>query len=129
LRFTPCKAVARIDGYKTVQMHNELALKAAVAQQPITVEIDASGDVFHLYESGVISANDCTASLDHAVLAVGYGTEDGQDYWLIKNSWNVSWGDEGYVKLARTDSTRTYGTCGIAQHMAYPVINPASELV
>jgi len=120
---TPCKAAAHIDGYKTIQRYNEAALKAAVAQQPVSVAIDASGDVFHLYESGVISADDCTALLDHAVLAVGYGTENGQDYWLIKNSWNVTWGDEGYVKLARTDSTATYGTCGIAQQAVYPVVN------
>jgi len=128
-KYTPCQVAVNIDGYQSVQKHNEAALKAAVAQQPVSVEIQANSDLFRLYESGVLSGDGCGTFLDHAVLVVGYGNEDGQDYWLVKNSWNKTWGDEGYVKLARTDSTSTYGMCGIAQKMVYPTISAASALV
>ena len=49
--------------------------------------------------------------MNHAVLAVGYGVENNQEYWLIKNSWNTSWGDQGYIKLAITSNDA--GTCGV----------------
>jgi len=54
-----------------------------------------------MYSGGVISSN-CGVNVDHAVLAVGYGTENGLDYFLLKNSWGASWGDNGYVKVAAT---------------------------
>ena len=66
--------------------------------------------VFQTYQSGVMSSTKCGTSLDHAVLAVGYGTENGEDYWLVKNSWNTTWGDQGYIKLAVVDGK---GICGV----------------
>merc|ERR1711874_274175 len=91
-----------------------------LAQQPLAVSIEADKRVFQTYKSGVLSGTACGTKLDHAVLAVGYGTEDGQDYWLVKNSWNTTWGDQGYVKLAITDGD---GTCGVQMGPLYPTSN------
>ena len=61
---------------------------------------------------------DCGDRIDHAVLAVGYGTdEEFGDYYLVKNSWAKTWGDKGYVKIGMSDGS---GVCGINQYVAYP---------
>jgi len=60
--------------------------------------------------------------LDHGVLIVGYGTENGQDYWEVKNSWGTTWGDKGYVKIARSSSTNDPGICGIAMDPSFPTV-------
>jgi len=73
--------------------------------------------VFQTYTSGVITSSSCGTNIDHAVLAVGYGTENNTEYLLVKNSWGTSWGDQGYVKIALTSGA---GTCGINQYVAYP---------
>jgi KDEL-tailed cysteine endopeptidase len=83
----------------------------AVANGPVSVGIDASDPSFQTYASGVY--NTCGTSLDHAVLIVGYGsTSAGVDYWIVKNSWGTSWGENGYVLIER-DMTSSAGVCGI----------------
>ena len=67
-------------------------------------------------------AKGCGTSLDHGVLVVGYGTEGGKDFWKVKNSWGASWGQSGYILLARTDSTLGVGMCGLATQPSYPTI-------
>ena len=95
-------------------------MKAALQQAPLAVAIEADKMVFQTYSTGVLTSSRCGTSLDHAVLAVGYGTEDGQDYWLVKNSWNTTWGDQGYIKLGMDSST---GTCGVQEDPQLPVAN------
>jgi len=120
-QFGPCHVAAKIGGYTLVEENNEQALKAAVAKQPVSVQIEADSDVFRFYKSGILKNSGCGTALDHAVLAVGYGNQDGLDYWLIKNSWNESWGDHGYVLLARTNLTSSEGECGVAMKPMFPV--------
>lgn len=78
---------------------------------PVALGVDATEDAFKLYKSGVIAPEDCGLEPNHGVLAVGFGTEDGRDYYLVKNSWGVDWGDKGFVKIAA--EAAGHGACGI----------------
>jgi len=93
----------------------------AVAQGPVSVGIDASGDVFQSYKTGHITANECGTNLDHAVQIMGYGTDSLGDYWLLKNSWGTGWGEDGFFKFER-QSYNSEGTCGVLMNGEYPVL-------
>ena len=85
-------------------------MKAAIAKTPVSVTLEADQTVFKMYKSGVLDSTDCGTVLDHAVAAVGYGTENGQDYYIVRNSWGTKWGDAGYIKIA---AVKGAGICGI----------------
>ena len=90
--------------------------------QPLSVAIQADQPVFKFYKSGVITTTECGQTPDHGVLVVGYGTEDGNDYWLVKNSWGTDWGDNGYVKIGRSMSSNDFGVCGITTSVSFPLV-------
>merc|ERR1711934_695449 len=90
--------------------NSNTALKAAVGQGVVTVTIEADQFAFQGYHSGILDTSACGTKLDHAVAAVGYGTEGGKDYWIVRNSWGASWGDQGYIKIADEAGE---GICGI----------------
>ena len=117
-----CSAVTHISSCSDVKPNDQISLKAAVAQQPVAVAISADTKLFQSYSSGVITSSSCYTSLDHGVLIVGYGTENGQDYWLVKNSWSDTWGMGGYVKIARSSSTNDPGICGISKQPSFPSV-------
>jgi cathepsin L len=117
-----CSAVDHFSSCSDVKPNDQISLKAAVAQQPVSIAISADTKYFQSYSSGVLTSSTCYTSLDHGVLIVGYGVENGIKYWLVKNSWSTSWGDQGYVKIARSDSTNDPGVCGIAMDASFPSV-------
>lgn len=117
-----CSAVAHISSCSDVKPNDQISLKAAVAQQPVSIAIEADTRYFQSYSSGILTSTSCGTNLDHGVLIVGYGSENGQDYWMVKNSWGTSWGDKGYVKIARSSSTNDPGICGIAMDPSFPTV-------
>ncbi|CAG2181980.1 unnamed protein product, partial [Oppiella nova] len=119
-QYSKSKKAVTVTGLNTVQYGVEAALKSVVALVgPVAVTIDAGHQNFQLYTGGVYVDSACRndfQSLNHAVLAVGYGSERGQDYWLIKNSWGAQWGAQGYIKMARNNNNQ----CGVATYGVYP---------
>jgi hypothetical protein len=114
-----------VAGYRQVPPHQEQALMDALANHgPVSVAIEANAQSFQLHHRGVYADPRCfmEGRVDHAVLAVGYGTDPhGGDYWLVKNSWGPHWGENGYIRIAR-DGGRT-GVCGILTEPAYPEVD------
>lgn len=110
-----CSAAVTLAGFTDVPSGDEDELKKAVAQQPVSVAIEADQKAFQLYNGGVLDSAECGKKLDHGVLLVGYGTDGGKDYWKVKNSWGAFWGEQGYVRIARGKNM-----CGIANMASYP---------
>jgi KDEL-tailed cysteine endopeptidase len=112
---------ATLSGFKDVAANNELALETAIVQQPVSVAVEADQSVFQFYSGGVMDSA-CGTQLDHGVLAVGYGTDAGKEYYKVKNSWGADWGMKGYILLGRGAKFNPSGQCGIQMQASYPVV-------
>ena len=112
-----CKGFVEVGRNNDVPKGDEAALLKAVSSRPVIVAIEADKQVFHLYKSGVVDSPTCGDDLDHGVLVVGFGTDEGlgKDYWTIKNSWGADWGERGFVRLVRGKDM-----CGVADDANYP---------
>lgn len=119
-RFKRRKVVAKVVSHANIQWGDETALTKAIASVgPISVAIDASDPNLHLYHSGVFYSDSCSSTrINHAVLAVGYGTQAGHDFYIVKNSWGETWGDKGYILMTRNRDNN----CGIATAASFPIL-------
>lgn len=118
-RYSVAGRSAMCASYKEIPEGDEAALQEAIdTVGPIAVGVDASQSSFVHYTSGIYFDPSCTHHVTHAMLAVGYGVDNGQEYWLIKNSWGLSWGERGYLRIARNKGDH----CGIASFASFPVM-------
>lgn len=108
----PAGAIA---GVTHVSAGSSASLQSALQKQPVSIGIQADQSAFQFYSGGVLTGT-CGRNLDHSVLAVGYDTNS--QYWLVKNSWGSSWGDNGYIKL-----TMSGDECGILDDASYPSVS------
>ena len=108
---------AKLTSWTSISNNEDEIAQALVTTGPLSVLIDASSLSF--YRSGIFNPQFCNPdTLNHAVLLVGYGEDDdGTQYWIIKNSWGASWGDEGYFKMIKG-----VNKCGIANAVTTAII-------
>jgi len=117
-RFSSAHVGATLTSYRDVPSGSEAKLEEFIADAPTSVAIDASHRSFQLYHSGVYNEPACSSTqLDHGVLAVGYGADGANKYYIVKNSWGASWGLQGYILMSRDKRNQ----CGIATAASRPI--------
>ena len=112
---SPLVHVAKVN---TVQRYSASQLMAAIATGPVSVTVEADTATFQGYTGGILNSSKCGTNLDHAITAVGYGNKNGQNYYIVRNAWGASWGDQGYIMIAAVEGTA--GICGIQQTSVWP---------
>ena len=115
-----CKVVenSKVASFVDVTPSSDIAMMTALSQQPVSIAIEADQREFQLYKSGIFTGV-CGNKLDHGVLVIGYGP----DYYLVKNSWGLSWGDGGYIKLGLgPEFNNGDGQCGMLLQGSYPKV-------
>jgi len=110
--------VYKTTSYSAIPSKNENALMTAVNIGPVSIAVEA-GRSFQFYTRGVFDDPGCGVNLDHAINIVGYGSDaaSGKDYWIVRNSWGTSWGENGYIRLVRSKNM-----CGLALDAIYPIV-------
>jgi len=108
---------SRVTSSIAIKPKSDIDMVNALAQQPVSIAIEADQREFQLYSSGIFNSLNCGQNLDHGVLLVGYSP----DYYIMKNSWGTSWGESGYMKMARgSQYNNGAGQCGLLLEASYP---------
>jgi cathepsin L len=108
-------SVVTVESFEKLEQTEEALMNAVAHIGPISVAIYVTDSFVH-YNGGIYEEPYCNGRLNHAVLVVGYGSENGSDYWIVKNSWGADWGENGYIRMARNKNNQ----CGIASGATYP---------
>lgn len=104
-----------------VQGGDQEAYKAALRLGPVGIAFSAS-DTFTYYSRGIYDGDCDPAGVNHGMVAVGYGTENGYGYAIVRNSWGKTWGEDGYVRVAMDPNERGTGKCEMYAFPNYPVM-------
>jgi cathepsin L len=117
-KFAKDKAVQKVAGYINIRQGSEADLADKIANYgPACIAIDASHYSFQLYSSGIYDESSCSSSsLDHGVGCVGFGKEGDKAYWIVRNSWGSSWGEQGYCRMIKDKNNQ----CGEATMACIP---------
>lgn len=116
-RFNATKIKAKYNGFRTLKSDEEL-LKANVAANGQFV-VSLGPDLgFPFYAGGIYNSTECNPLYGNALVVVGYGTENGTDFWSLKNSWGIGWGERGYIRIVRG-----INRCGLADHITQPIVS------
>ncbi|DBA00224.1 TPA: hypothetical protein N0F65_007868 [Lagenidium giganteum] len=112
-------------GFVVVKSDSEDALIQALQSGPVSANVDALSDGFRHYAGGIYNAKDCASdgkTVNHAVVLVGYGeTEEGEKYWIIRNTWGTMWGENGYMRITRGNSHLSeHGPCNLYLYSSFP---------
>ena len=113
---TPKVFVSRVN---TVKAYSQDQLLAAISKGPVSVTVEADTAVFQGYTGGIMNSSKCGTNLDHAITAVGWGSQNGVTYYIVRNSWGPNWGDRGYINIAASGEGSA-GICGIQQSSCWP---------
>ena len=117
-KYNSAKGLVNTPSHVVLPKNDPTSIMNAVAKQPVSVGMSAFCGSFMLYKGGIVNKS-CGSILNHAVLIVGYGTTNGTDFWIVKNSWGVNWGEQGYFRILRSQGN---GIGGINQLASYPNI-------
>lgn len=112
-KYNKANGVGKVKDWEAVA-RSHTQLKAAINHGPVSVAVDAGNLAYQLYDSGVVTTG-CTTNLSHGNVAVGYGTMNGQGYYMLKNSWGAGWGDKGYIRVSDVGNV-----CGVIMQASYP---------
>lgn len=120
-KYNSANGILNVASYVNIANGDVAGHMNALVNGPVAVAMAASSSVFSMYKSGILSSTACGTSLNHAVTMIGYGTENGTNYWIIKNSWGANWGESGYFRILKS-STNGAGICGILSMSSQPRI-------
>ncbi|XP_030388251.1 cathepsin L1 [Scaptodrosophila lebanonensis] len=114
------ESVVKIRDYARIKPGDEQKMKEVIATLgPLACSINAAPASFEQYSGGIYDDDECNQDdLNHSVVVVGYGSENGRDYWIVKNSYSQNWGEGGFIRLPRNEGS----FCGIASECSYPIL-------
>ncbi|XP_037952781.1 procathepsin L [Teleopsis dalmanni] len=110
----------QIRDYARIKPGDEQKMKEVIATLgPLACSMNAAPISFEQYMGGIYDDDECNQDdVNHSVVVVGYGTENGKDYWIIKNSYSSNWGENGFMRILRNANS----FCGIASECSYPIL-------